>query len=104
MSCIPLSTSLLDNTETIWLDRSKCEEEFNNFLIKTSETTHTTLTKTPTISERFENVKTRLKTSRNADNSVEGGDRIAELEKRNAYLEERVRRLETELAKYKGRP
>lgn len=97
MSVVFLPTVLLDATETIWFDRAKCEEEYLSFLQKTSVKPIEVLS----IDERFSKVKQRLKGQATGDDEMSYKARVVELEKRNKFLEERVKQLEEELAKCK---
>ena len=97
MSVVFLPTELLDATEAIWLDRAKCEEEYLSFLQKTVIKPIEVLS----IDERFGKVKQRLKGQATRDEEMSYKVRVVELEKKNRFLEERVKHLEEELAKSK---
>ena len=98
MSVVPLPARQLDFTEPIWCDRAKCEEEFLNFLKKTIVIPEEILS----INERFTKVQQRLKTPQRTEKRNDSWERnrVLELEKRNQFLEARVKSLEAELAKY----
>ncbi|KAI6661584.1 hypothetical protein LOD99_13457 [Oopsacas minuta] len=95
MSLVTLPTKLLDSTETIWLDRAKFEEEYYKFLEKTIIKPIEVLS----IDERFSKVIQRLDVREHANEELSSDNRVVELEKRNKFLEERVKSLEAELAR-----
>ena len=98
MSLVPLPAKLIDFLEPIWYDRAKCEEELLSYLQKTIIIPKEKLS----INERFNKMQQRLKITQNTEkrNETDDNNCFLELEKRNRFLEERVKYLEAELAKY----